>query len=64
MQDNKRGIGDNSIQDDKYKNFAEHIKDISSRLWKLHSTISSTINTHSGFLFLTATKFPKNIFQT
>jgi len=48
MQDNKRGIGDNSIQDDKYKNFAEHIKDISSRLWKLHSTISSTINTHTA----------------
>ena len=49
MQDNKRGIGDNSVQDETYyPSLAEHLKDICSKLWKLHSTINNTINTHTA----------------
>ena len=51
MQQDKdtRGIGDNSIQDETYyPSLAEHVKDIGSKLWKLHKIISATIDTHTA----------------
>ena len=48
MSNDTRGIGDNSLQEDALQSLADVVKDISSRLWKLNSTINKTINTHTA----------------
>jgi len=49
MENDTRGIGDNSLQEEgTFKSLADVVKDISDRLWKLHNTINTTINTHTA----------------
>jgi len=48
MHQDKRGVGDNSVQEDTFQSLADVVKDISSRLWKLNTTINATIDTHTA----------------
>jgi len=48
MDNNKRGIGDNSIEEESYPSLADTVKDMGARLWKLHSSISQARATHTA----------------
>ena len=46
--DNKRRIGDNSIEEESYQGLADTVKDIGKRLWKLDLAISQAKDTHTA----------------
>ena len=49
MTNNKRGIGDNSVQDEgTFKSLADVVKDISNALWNVRKLINEAKDTHTA----------------
>ena len=48
MDKDKRGIGDNSIEEESYQSFADTVKDISDKLWNVRKLINEAKDTHTA----------------
>ena len=48
MDKDKRGIGDNSIEEESYQGLADTVKDISKKLWNVRNLINEAKDTHTA----------------
>ena len=48
MSNDKRGIGDNSLQEEQYKSLADVLKDAGEKLWNVRNLINEAKDTHTA----------------
>ena len=48
MENDTRGIGDNSVQEETYQSLAEAIRDIGKKLWNIRTLINEAKDTHTA----------------
>ena len=48
MSNDKRGIGDNSLQEEQYKSLADVLKDVGDTLWNVRKLINEAKDTHTA----------------
>ena len=48
MSNDKRGIGDNSLQEEQYKSLADVLKDAGEKLWNVRNLIKEAKDTHTA----------------